>query len=220
MLEAERPSIFNLTHGTREVDLADSFRTIARAHRGEKALVVASITCVNSGATGSDMREPIPTVTANSWIKKPGGAAPLGMIAPRLASIDHGFSGGRREYSLEECFGTATVGSMQHALVAPHLLSLKGSGRRMRPIDLPHPTVLAEGNHSALIAPHVMTMHNSGKPFEGADQPTHHRRRRRRSVDDRSQHDPDRILGAPGSGAPRARHREAPRHRRHGRGEV
>lgn len=55
----------------------------------------------------------------------------------------------------------------------PFLVSLKGSARRARSANDPHPTVLAGGGHSSVVAPHLMTMRNAGKPFNGADEPTH-----------------------------------------------
>ncbi|VDC28265.1 DNA cytosine methyltransferase [Pseudogemmobacter humi] len=152
--------------GVRGAELADPLRTVTVENR--HALIAPSITRFNGGATRQDLRDPLATVTANSWIKKPGGAAPLGLIAPCLASLAHGYSGGRREYSLEEALGTVTVGGIQHALVAPHLLSLKGSSRRMAPIDRPHPTVLAEGNHSALIAASMIQTGYGERPGQEA----------------------------------------------------
>ncbi|NDK37202.1 DNA methyltransferase, partial [Rhodovulum sulfidophilum] len=82
VLDAERPFIVNLTHGGRTEDLARPLRTITGANRGEKALVAPSLTRFNGGATGADLRDPMPTVTANSWIKRPGGAMPLGIVTP------------------------------------------------------------------------------------------------------------------------------------------
>lgn len=119
-------------------------------------LIAPSLTRFNSGATGSDLRSPAPTVTANSWIKKPGGAAPLGVLAPYLASIAHGDSGGRREYPMGEPLGTVTRGGIQHAVIQPHLLAMKGTARRSCDVLAPHPTVLAGGGHSALIAPSLV----------------------------------------------------------------
>jgi DNA (cytosine-5)-methyltransferase 1 len=37
------------------------------------------------GSTGSGMDEPLPTVVAGSYVKRPGGAIPLGMVAAFLA---------------------------------------------------------------------------------------------------------------------------------------
>ncbi|WP_226941804.1 DNA cytosine methyltransferase [Pseudooceanicola spongiae] len=107
VLDADRPFLVNLTHGGRVEDLA-----------------APSLTRFNGGATGSDLRAPVPTITANSWIKRPGGAAPLGLLAPCL-------------------------------------MSLKGTARRDSAVTSPHPTVLAGGGHSALIAP-VLTYTQQG----------------------------------------------------------
>lgn len=99
VLDAARPFIVNLTHGVRSEDLDRPFNTITGANRGEKAVISPSITRFNSGATGSSMDEPAPTVTANSYIKKPGGAAPLGVIAPSLSAF-YGPGAGGQDRSL------------------------------------------------------------------------------------------------------------------------
>ncbi|MEI4470956.1 DNA cytosine methyltransferase [Frigidibacter sp. MR17.24] len=172
VLGADRPFLVNLTHGGRVEDVAEAFRTITGAHRGEKAvvapalatyyghggqrgtraadladplrtvtvenrhaLIAPSLTRFNGGATGSDLRDPAPTVTANSWIKRPGGAAPLGILAPSL-------------------------------------LSLKGTDRRDSAAMAPHPTVLAGGGHSAVLAP-VLTYAQQGGANRAADAPSH-----------------------------------------------
>ncbi|TYB89681.1 DNA cytosine methyltransferase [Oceaniovalibus sp. ACAM 378] len=173
VLDSERPFIVNLTHGARTEDIADPFRTITGANRGEKAVVAPSITRFNGGATGQDLREPMATVTANSFIKRPGGAAPLGLIAPSLATYyGHGGPRGTRTADLSEPLRAVTVGN-RHALIAPCLMSLKGTARRASGADTPHPTVLAGGGHSALIAPLMATMRNSQKPWQGCNQPAH-----------------------------------------------
>ncbi|NTA16030.1 DNA cytosine methyltransferase [Agrobacterium tumefaciens] len=73
----------------------------------------------------------------------------------------------------EAPLGTVVAGGVKHAVVAPNLMSLKGSARRDSSANHPHPTVLAGGGHSAIVAPHIMTMRNAGKPFNGADEPAH-----------------------------------------------
>lgn len=139
------------------------------------AMLAPSIQRFNGGATGSDLRDPAPTVTANSWIKKPGGAAPLGMLAPYLASIAHGDSGGRREYPLTDPLGTITVGGIQHALIAPYLATFygHGGGRSERAADLVEPlrTVTVENRH-ALVAP-VLTYAQQGGGNRSAEDPHH-----------------------------------------------
>ena len=176
VIDAGKPFLVNLTHGGRVEGADEPFKTITGAHRGEKAVIAPSITRFNGGATGQDMREPMATVTANSWIKKPGGAAPLGMIAPLLAtmrnsqkpwqgadepthtitaggaglslfapylaSIAHGYSGGRREYPLTDPLGTVTVGGIQHAVISP-VLTYAQQGGGNRSVEDPHHTICA-----------------------------------------------------------------------------
>jgi len=172
VLDADEPFLVNLTHGGRTESATEPFRTITGAHRGEKAVIAPSITRFNSGATGSPMTAPMPTVTANSYIKRPGGAAPLGILTPYLASIAHGDSGGRREYPLADPLGTVTVGGIQHAVIARSLMSLKGTARRDSAATAPHPTVLAGGGHSAVIAP-LLTYAQQGGRCRDISEPHH-----------------------------------------------
>lgn len=259
VIEAERPFLVNLTHGGRVEDVAEPFKTITGAHRGEKAvvdirvtsaggfeyssratlaphmmslkgtarrdsavnaphptvlaggghsvivvptivgcggragqsrprggdepfatvtakadacLVAASIQRFNSGATGQDMRDPLATITANSWIKKPGGAAPLGVLAPYLASIAHGDSGGRREYPLSDPLGTVTVGGIQHAVIAPFLATMRNSQKPWQGADEPAHTITAGGAGLTMIAP-VLTYAQQGGGIRDALDPHH-----------------------------------------------
>ncbi|WP_226628392.1 DNA cytosine methyltransferase [Alloyangia pacifica] len=68
-------------------DIGAPAPTIVAGGGGKTALVAPSIAKFMTGATGSDIDAPLPTITANSYLKRPGGAAPLGMLAPLLASL-------------------------------------------------------------------------------------------------------------------------------------
>ena len=126
--------------GVRSAGLTEPLRTVTVENR--HALIAPSLTRFNGGATGQDLRDPMATVTANGWIKKPGGAAPLGLLAPYLASIAHGYSGGRREYPLTDPLGTVTVGGIQHAVIAP-VLTYAQQGGGNRPVTDPAHTIRA-----------------------------------------------------------------------------
>lgn len=129
--------------------------TVTAGGGGKTALIAPSITRFNSGATGVAMDEPMPTVTANSWVKKPGGAAPLGVIAPHLMTMRNAqkpFNGA------DEPAHTITAGGARLCEVAPYLMSLKGSARRDSDASAPHPTVLAGGLHSAVITPALLSV--------------------------------------------------------------
>jgi DNA (cytosine-5)-methyltransferase 1 len=170
------PSIFDTAaqikekHGLRAIrPLAAN--TLARIARGMKRYVLEadrpflvnltapSITRFNGGATGQDMRDPLATVTANSWIKKPGGAAPLGIVTPTLINVANSKTTGRgpNAWKVEEPLRTITSAN-GFSVVAPNLLSLKGTARRDSGVDAPHPTILAGGGHSAIVAPALVSV--------------------------------------------------------------
>ena len=60
----------------------------------------------------------------------------------------------------------------EKAVVAPSLLSLKGTERRASSAEAPHPTILAGGGHSALVAP-VLTYAQQGGRNRPALAPLH-----------------------------------------------
>ncbi len=206
VLEADRPFLVNLTHGGRVEDVAEPFRTITGAHRGEKAAVVpiisqmygsgggrgnvdrplgtvtadgqhasliaASVQRFNSGATGQDMRDPMATITANSWIKKPGGAAPLGVLAPYLATFyGHDDNRGKRAADLVEPLRTVTVEN-RHAMIAPLLATMRNSQKPWQRADEPAHTITAGGAGLTVIAP-VLTYAQQGGGNRSATDPHH-----------------------------------------------
>ena len=158
VLDAERPFLVNITHGAREEDLAEPMRTITGAHRGEKAVVAPSITRFNSGATGSAMDEPLSTITANSYIKKPGGAAPVGMIAPVITYAQQG----GRVRSVEDPHHTITASDKdQNAVIVPHLNAFYGlgAGGEDRSADVSEPlrTITTENRHAVIVPTLIQT---------------------------------------------------------------
>ncbi|WP_116131165.1 DNA cytosine methyltransferase [Tropicimonas sp. IMCC34043] len=80
VLEAERPFIVNLTHGCRTEDLADPFRTITGANRGEKAVIVPALVQTGYGERPGqaprslDPHAPLGTVVAGG-VKHAAAAA-------------------------------------------------------------------------------------------------------------------------------------------------
>ncbi|WP_313350229.1 DNA cytosine methyltransferase [Paracoccus sp. (in: a-proteobacteria)] len=172
VIDAQNPFLVNLTHGGRVEDVAEPFRTITGAHRGEKAVVVPSIQRFNGGATGQDLRDPMATVTANSWIKKPGGAAPLGMLAPFLATMRNSQ---KPWQGADEPAHTITAGGAGLTLTAPYLASIAhgdSGGRREYPLTDPLGTVTVGGIQHALIAP-VLTYAQQGGGNRSAEDPHH-----------------------------------------------
>lgn len=173
VIEAAAPFLVSVAHGDsggrREYPLTDPYGVVL-AGGVSHALLSPSLTRFNGGATGQDLRDPMATVTANSWIKKPGGAAPLGLIAPSLLSLK---GTARRDFAANAPHPTVLAGGGHSAVVAP-VLTYAQQGGASRSIDAPHHTICASRkDQNSVMIPHLMTMRNSGKPFNGADEPTH-----------------------------------------------
>ncbi|WWT40030.1 DNA cytosine methyltransferase [Nostoc phage Nsp-JY10] len=161
VLEAERPFLVSIAHGDsggrREYPLDEPFGVVT-AGGISHALTVPSISRFNTGATGSAMGEPLPTITANSYIKKPGGAAPVGMITPVITYAQQG--GGVR--SVEDPHHTITAsGKDQNAVIVPHLNAFygPGAGGEDRSADVSEPlrTITTENRHAVVVPTLVQT---------------------------------------------------------------
>ena len=164
VIDAKDPFIVNLTHvgGDRLEGIGEPFRTVTGAHRGEKAIVIPSVTRFNSGAVGSRIDEPLPTVTANSFIKRAGGAAPLGLVnatvmGPFVAGVG-GRMGQSENRDVNQPVQTITA-KADSVLVAPVLSQYYGDGfggdvRASSPSH-PLPTQPTENRH-AVVTPFIV----------------------------------------------------------------
>lgn len=150
VFERENPFLVNLTHGGRVEGIDEPFKTITGARRGEKALVTPYVTKFNTGATGSPIDAPAPTVTANSWQKRPGGAAPLGMVAPMLASLK---GTARRMSAIDAPHPTVLAGGGHSAMIAPILTYAQHGGQNRDPLDPMHTITASRKDNNSLIAP-------------------------------------------------------------------
>ncbi|RMC33741.1 DNA cytosine methyltransferase [Paracoccus alkanivorans] len=166
------PSLMSMKGSARRDSPVTEPHPTVLAGGNHSAVIAPSITRFNSGATGQDIRDPLATITANSWIKKPGGAAPLGVLTPYLASIAHGDSGGRREYPLTDPLGTVTVGGIQHAAVSPFLATMRNSQKPWQGINEPTHTITAGGAGLTFVAP-VLTYAQQGGGNRSVEDPHH-----------------------------------------------
>jgi DNA (cytosine-5)-methyltransferase 1 len=155
VIDADRPFLVSLTHqgGDRSESVDDPMRTITAANRGEKALVQPFMTKFRKGAVGSAANDPVPTVTANSFEKRPGCGIPMGLVAPVMTYAQQG--GLNR--SPEKPLHTVTASRKdQNAVIAPYLVPRYGerAGQEPRtyPIDRPAPTIVPDANGGSLAA--------------------------------------------------------------------
>lgn len=174
VIDAAKPFVVTCNHAGGEFrgqGLDEPFKTVAAA-RDAHGLVTPFVTKFRANSVGSPLDEPLHTVTANGENReRPGGAAPLGLVAPILAGCG-GRAGQSRERSADEPTATGTA-KADVCLVAPVLTYAQQGGLNRSPEE-PHSTICASAkDQNALIAAHLMTMRNAGKPFNGADEPTH-----------------------------------------------
>lgn len=154
VLDAARPFLVNLTHGARVEDMADPFRTITGANRGEKALVVPSLVSLAHGDSGGrreyPLTDPYGVVTA--------GGISHAVATPFLASLK-GTS--RRDSSAAAPHPTVLAGGYHSAIVAPTLVQTgygerQGQAPRSLNLGAPLGTVVAGGTKHALITSTLM----------------------------------------------------------------
>lgn len=157
------PSIFESSaeimarYGVRAVrPLADA--TMRRIARGVVRYVLDApkpyIVKFQSGSTGHAIDEPLATVTANSYVKRPGGAAPLGVVVPSVVGLAHGDGAGgvRREYPMDEPLRTVHAGGGNHAIVAPVITAAQHGGSVRAAVEPIHTITASPKDQNAVIA--------------------------------------------------------------------
>ena len=145
-------------------------RTTTMSKGGEHAVIVPHVTKFRTNAIGSGADVPVPTVTANSFIRRPGGAAPLGRVDAVLAPLgmvmaqrnNHGLVTAllaqfntnpngtvNPGHDVEEPVSTIATKGPHQGLVTSNLVKLRGTCAHGQPTDEPLHTVSAGGNHMA-----------------------------------------------------------------------
>lgn len=173
VIQAARPFIVPITHSCgsdRAHDTGEPLRTITTAHRGEMAVIAPAIAKYRTGAEDSDVGEPMPTVTANGFIVRPGCAPPIGVVAAHLVGLAHGDSGGRREYDLAEPANAVQAGGGNAALVAAFLQQHNTGEVGRAPAD-PLSTIVGTGSTQGLAVAALGRMRGSDDAGQPVDHP-------------------------------------------------
>jgi DNA (cytosine-5)-methyltransferase 1 len=140
-------------------------------------VVAAHLTKFQTGSTGSELDAPVPTITANSYVKRPGGAAPIGVVAPYLVPRYQERDGQQpRVRSVEEPSATIVPGGNEGVLAAVHLSRFTQNGVG-NAADEPLDTVMAGAPKFGVVAA-FMAQHNNDSrriggvnPGQPADKP-------------------------------------------------
>ncbi|OCP05013.1 MULTISPECIES: DNA cytosine methyltransferase [unclassified Ensifer] len=165
VIRANRPFLVNLTHGGRIESVDEAMRTITAAHRGEKALISPSVQRFNGGAVGCDVRDQLPTITANGYIKRPGGAAPLGLLAPVLTYAQQG--GAVRSVAGQAHTITASDKD-QNSVMCAFMAQANNDSRRIggvnpgRSVDEAASTITQSGSHQQVVSAYIARQFGTG----------------------------------------------------------
>lgn len=175
-----KPFIVPLTHhqdGARGTPLDQPMPTVTGANRGEHAIVVPHVTKFRNGAVGHDVGEPLHTVTANSFVKRPGGSAPLGVVeAALLPFVTYAQQGGNNR-SVDDPHHTICANSKdQNCVAAAHLVHIgngerEGQAPRAMDVEKPLGTVVGSPKHHAVMA-FMQKFAQNGQGYD-PDEPLH-----------------------------------------------
>lgn len=173
VIDAANPFIVPITHNgdARVHGIEEPLRTVTTSTRGELALVEPFITKFRASATGQALDEPLHTVTANSYVKRPGGAAPLGLVAPVLIPR-YGERPGQdprcrpADAPMPTIVPTGNHASLVTAFLAQHNTGMTGHDARG-----PVSTIVQKGCTQALVSSHLIKLKGTCKDGQAVSAP-------------------------------------------------
>jgi DNA (cytosine-5)-methyltransferase 1 len=186
VLDNPKPFIVKCNHTStrsnydcfRGQSLGEPLQTITKTHG--YAIAVPHLTKFRTGATGQELTEPVPTITAGTS-KRPGGSGhALGMVEASLAPFIGRQFGSSIGHLADEPSATITAGGGKSQLVVPTLIQMgygerPGQTPRVLSLDNPMGTVTAGGNKFATVSA-FLAKHYGGN-YQGAgvgmDEPMH-----------------------------------------------
>lgn len=141
----------------------EPLRTIcAQVKGGHFSMVSAHITKFRTGATGSDMNSPLPTITAGPKENPAGAPHALGIVTAHIQR-DMGASVG---HAADAPLGTVTAGGGgKSALVTSNMIKLRGTSTAAG-TDEPLGTVSAGGQHHAEVRAFLLSYYGTDQAPE------------------------------------------------------
>lgn len=159
--------------------LAEPLQTITKTHG--YAIAVPHLTKFRTGATGQEVTEPVPTVTAGTSVRPGGNGHALGLVEAALTPFIARQFGASVGHGVNEPSATVTAGGGgKSQLVVPTLIQMgygerPGQAPRVLSLDNPVGTVTAGGNKFATVSA-FLAKHYGGN-YQGAgvnmDDPIH-----------------------------------------------
>lgn len=169
VVEAEiAPFVSHGQQGGRSRSAEDPTHTITASAKDTDQVVSVFVSKHTSGGIGVGPDESLPTVTANSFKKRPGGASPLGATAVFLAQ----HNGGPRApigRSVDEPLSTITVEGSQQTVIAASMVEMQGRSVA-RDADSPLSAVTTKGK-KAVASAHLISMKGRDRRASSVEEP-------------------------------------------------
>ena len=153
----------------RTFDAQDPLRTqVAQVKGGHFALVAAHITKFRANSVGSDLADPMHTVTAGGDMKRPAGAAhAMGLVAHHLVSLRGTEEAHLQGEDITHPLRTVSAEGTHHGLVAATMVQTgygerQGQAPRALDIQAPLGTVVAGGVKHAVVQAAFLEQANGG----------------------------------------------------------
>ncbi len=147
------------------------------AHGAHLNVIATHITKFHEGSVGHAADEPLHTITSNSYIKRPGGNVPLGLVAATMVQTGYGEREGQapRALDIEAPLGTVVAGGGKHAVVsaflAQHNTMPNGGIHAGHSAEEPMSTVTTTGSHQGVVAAHLISLKGSDRRDGPVDEP-------------------------------------------------
>jgi len=174
VLTDANPFILTLTHGRRLEPVTEPLRTITGAHRGERALVAATLSPQYGRSTGADARTPAGAITA-------GGGGKQALVAATMAQIGYGEREGQapRAMDIRGPSGTVVSGGVKQAMIAAFLAQHNGGGYQGAglPARDPVSTIAATGSQQGVVMAEmqacagILSLHGADRRMSGPMDP-------------------------------------------------
>lgn len=124
-------------------------------------LVSAFLTKFRTGSVGSDLKEPMHTITAGGKSARPAGSPhAMGMVCAHLAQHNAGYYDGAG-HSADKPLSTVTATGAQQGLVTSHIMKMRGENVG-HPTDEPLHTISAGGCHHAEVQAFLIKYYGTG----------------------------------------------------------
>ncbi|KWC56527.1 DNA cytosine methyltransferase [Burkholderia ubonensis] len=141
----------------------------------KQAIVAAHITKFRTGSAGASLDDPMPTVTANSFVKRPGGSVPLEIVSAHLMHVTH--HGDRAGSTPAHPLPTVTGAHRgEQALAAAFFEQANGGfweDNDGRPATAPLSTIASKGANQRLVTAYLVKYYSSGGQWQDIGAPMH-----------------------------------------------